>query len=76
MDARVQDFSGRGLREKDPVRAYRVRGTPTFPFVGPDGHEMMRFSGATRDAAEFMRPGRDVVEGQWRSGGFEQVAAP
>lgn len=69
---RVTDFAGRGATEKNFAREQRVRGTPTFVFVGADGKEMARYTGATRDAREFMELGRFVVEGHWRKQDFPQ----
>ena len=66
----VTDFSGQAATEKNLARAQRVRGTPTFIFVGRDGKEMARYAGATRDAAEFMALGHFVVEGHWQGKSF------
>lgn len=68
----VQDFSGHALTEKNFAREQRVRGTPTFLFVGADGKELARYTGATRDAREFMELGRFVVDGHWRQQDFKQ----
>lgn len=68
----VTDFTGRELTEKDFARGLRVRGTPTFVFVAVDGKEIVRYTGATRDVAEFMALGRYVVEGHFSRIPFEQ----
>jgi thioredoxin-related protein len=68
----VTDFTGKEVTEKNFARSQRVRGTPTFLFVGPDGKEMARYTGATRDADEFMALGRFVVDGHWQKMTFEQ----
>jgi thioredoxin-related protein len=68
----VTDFAGRSATEKNFAREQRVRGTPTFLFVGADGKEMTRYTGATRDAREFMELGRYIVEGHWRKQDFQQ----
>jgi len=68
----VTDFAGGMLTEKEFARARRVRGTPTFVFVGTDGKEMARYVGATRDAKEFLELGRFVAEGHWRKQDFAQ----
>lgn len=68
----VTDFAGRSATEKSFAREQRVRGTPTFIFVGADGKEMTRYSGATRDVREFMELGRFVAEGHWRKQDFQQ----
>lgn len=62
---------GKEQVEKDFVRGLKVRGTPTFLFFGPDGREMARYSGATRDVETFMALGRFVAEGHWKKGTFE-----
>ncbi|MCX8017065.1 MAG: thioredoxin family protein [Rhodocyclaceae bacterium] len=68
----VTDFSGKEVTEKAFALAYKVRGTPTFVFVGPEGQTMARHAGMTRDADEFLALGRYVVEGHWRKMSFEQ----
>jgi thioredoxin-related protein len=68
----VTDFADRTVTEKEFARAQRVRGTPTFVFVGTDGREMARYVGATRDAQEFMALGRFVADGHWRKQDFAQ----
>lgn len=68
----VTDFAGQNMTEKNFARAQRVRGTPTFIFVGLDGKEMARFVGATRDAGEFLALGRYVADGYWRTRNFKQ----
>lgn len=68
----IADFAGKEVTEKAFARAQRVRGTPTFLFVSPDGKEMARFTGATRGVDEFMALGRFVVEGHWQKMSFEQ----
>jgi thioredoxin-related protein len=68
----VTDFAGREQTEKAFGRSLRVAGTPTFLFVGLDGKELVRYTGATRDVAEFMALGRYVIEGRYRDMSFEQ----
>lgn len=70
----VTNFAGKDLTEKDFARSQQVRGTPTFLFIGVDGKEMIRYTGATRDVAEFMALGRYVVEGHFTKMSFEQYA--
>jgi thioredoxin-related protein len=62
----VTDFAGHETTEKRFAEALKVRGTPTFVFVGLDGRELARYAGATRDADEFLRLGRFVAEGRYR----------
>lgn len=63
---------GKEQTEKTLVRALKVRGTPSFLFFAPDGREMARFIGATRDIETFMALGRFVAEGYWQKTGFDQ----
>lgn len=71
----VTDFAGKEVTEKTLSLTHKVRGTPTFVFVGVDGRTMARHSGATRDAEEFVALGRFVVEGHWQKTSFEQFRA-
>jgi len=71
-DVQITDFNGAEVSEKMFARSMRVRGTPTFVFVGLDGKELTRYSGATKDAKEFMQLGRYVAEGHYANQGFEQ----
>lgn len=68
----VSDFGGHEVTEKAFARALKIRATPTFLFVGVDGREIARYTGATRDAAEFMVLGRYVAEGHWRKKSFAE----
>jgi thioredoxin-related protein len=68
----VTDFAGKEVAEKVFARAHRVRGTPTFLFIATDGKEMARYSGVTRDVAEFMALGRYVAEGHFQRMSLEQ----
>ena len=71
----LTDFAGAETTEKAYARKLVVRGTPTFVVVGLDGRELARFTGATKDAEEFMQFGRYVVDGHYRSQSFEQFSA-
>ncbi len=74
-DVPVTAPDGREMAEKKIAAAMKVRGTPTFVFLGPDGIEMARYAGATRDADEFMLLGRYVADGHYRSQSFDQFRA-
>lgn len=71
-DQPLTDFGGREITEKKWARELRVRATPTFIFLDLDGRELARYTGATKDAQEFMQLGRYVVEGHHRQHSFEQ----
>lgn len=63
---------GKEQTEKALVRTLKVRGTPSFLFFAPDGREVARYTGATRDVETFMALGRFVVDGHWRKMTFDQ----
>lgn len=65
-DIEVVDFDGTPTTMKAlAAQQYRVRATPVFLFVGLDGQPMPRgrYTGATRNAEEFLLLGRYFVEG-------------
>ncbi len=62
----VTDFAGKETTEARFAKSMRVLGTPTFLFASPDGVELARYTGATRDAAEFLRLGEFVVGGKFK----------
>ncbi|MFN6961877.1 MAG: thioredoxin family protein [Rhodocyclaceae bacterium] len=66
---------GKEMTEKALARSLRLKGTPTFVFIAPDGREMARYTGATRDAETFLVLGRYVAEGHWQRMSFEQFSA-
>lgn len=68
----VSDFGGNEMTEKAFARALKIRATPTFLFVGVDSREIARYTGATRDADEFMALGRYVTEGHWQKMSFAE----
>jgi thioredoxin-related protein len=70
-DVPMTDFSGQELAQKDFAFRYnRVRATPVFAFFGLDGKPMTRYTGATRDAEEFLWLGEFVASGAWKTGNF------
>ena len=63
-DVEVTDFQGNSMRQSDfAFREFRVRATPVFQFFDLDGDPIVRFTGATRDAGEFLQLGEFVAEG-------------
>ena len=61
-DVEIVDFKGDTVTQKDfAFRQYRVRATPVFGFFDLDGKLVTRFTGATRDAEEFLWLGEYVV---------------
>jgi thioredoxin-related protein len=70
-DVEVTDFGGETLAQKDfALQSHRVRATPVFAFFDLDGNLVARYTGATRDADEFMLLGRYVVEGAYKDTTF------
>lgn len=70
-DTMIVDFSGREMAEKDfAFKEHRVRATPVFIFFGLDGKPAMRYTGATRDAEEFLWLGEFVASGAFRNKNF------
>ena len=72
-DVELTDFAGNTTTMKDfSFRQYRVRATPVFQFIDLNGRPMKggRFTGATRDADEFMLLGRFIAEGHYQNSSF------
>jgi thioredoxin-related protein len=70
-DVEVTTFSGDTMAQKDfALKSHRVRATPVFAFFDLDGTLVARYTGATRDAEEFMLLGRYVVEGAYKETTF------
>lgn len=65
--APMTDFKGGETTEKTFAAQNRVRATPVFVFYDLAGNEMKRFTGAARDAAEFLQFGHYVAEGAYQS---------
>lgn len=70
----VSDFAGREATEKAFAQTLKIRGTPTFVFFAAGGSEVARLSGVT-SADEFMRAGRYVAEGHYKTMSLEQFSA-
>ena len=70
-DVEVTDFGGESMAQKDfALKSHRVRATPVFAFFDLDGNLVARYTGATRDADEFLLLGRYVVEGAYKTTTF------
>lgn len=69
-DTPVTDFAGKESTEKAFAFEHRARATPVFAFFGLDGQPLTRYTGATKDAAEFMQLGRYVVDGAYKTTTF------
>ena len=69
-DVPMSDFAGRETTEKAFALEHRVRATPTMIFFDLDGKPVTRYTGPTRDVAEFLLLRRYVVEGAYASQPF------
>ncbi|RMD68266.1 MAG: DUF255 domain-containing protein [Gammaproteobacteria bacterium] len=66
-DVPIIDFEGRETTMKAfAFRQFRVRATPVMVFVDLEGRPVVRYTGPTRDAEEFLLLGRYVVEGAYK----------
>jgi len=72
-DVEIVDFAGNSRTEKDfAFREHRVRATPVFAFFDLDGKPVTRYTGATRDAEEFLWLGEYVVSGAFKEMSFSR----
>jgi thioredoxin-related protein len=72
-DVDVTDFSGKVQKQKDIAeKDFRVRATPVMMFFDFSGKPIARYTGATRDKAEFMLLGQFVVDKVYEKMTFEQ----
>lgn len=70
-DVDITDFAGNSTSQKDfAFKQHRVRATPVLAFFDLEGNRVARFTGATRDAAEFMLLGQFVAEGAYKDTNF------
>jgi thioredoxin-related protein len=70
-DVPMTDFAGREMPQKEfAFQHNRVRATPVFAFFGLDGKLQTRYTGATRDAEEFLWLGEFVTSGTWKTQTF------
>lgn len=65
-DTEMVDFKGKPTTEKEFSAENRVRATPVFGFYDLNGDQTARYTGATKDIAEFMLLGKYVVEGSYK----------
>jgi thioredoxin-related protein len=70
-DLEITDFAGKHTTQKAmALDEYRVRATPVFGFFDLDGKMVVRYTGATKDVAEFMLLGRFVADGAYANTNF------
>ncbi len=66
-DVEMVDFQGNATTQKDfAFKANRVRATPVMVFYDLEGKEIMRYTGATSGAQEFLWLGQFVTEGHYQ----------
>jgi thioredoxin-related protein len=72
-DVEVTDFTGKVKKQKEIAeKDFRVRATPVMIFFDLTGKPVARYTGATRDKAEFMLLGQFVVDKVYEKMTFEQ----
>lgn len=72
-DIPLTDFGGNIVAEKDfSLEQHRVRATPAFLFFDTNGKLAMKYTGASRDAQEFLWLGEFVVNGHYQNGRFPE----
>lgn len=71
----MTDFKGVNTTEKDFALKNRARATPTFIFFDNKGDPVARFTGPTKDAAEFLLLGHYVVDGVYKTQPFSAYKA-
>ncbi len=70
-DVEVTDFQGRSVSQKNfAEKQHRVRATPVFAFFDLNGKMVAKYTGATRNAEEFLLLGRYVVEQAYKKTSF------
>ncbi|MBS1147163.1 MAG: hypothetical protein H6R08_1339 [Proteobacteria bacterium] len=71
-DTLLTDFQGKETTEKAFSLVNRVRATPTLLFFNLDGKLAARFTGPTKNKAEFLLLGRYVADGAYATQSFTQ----
>lgn len=72
-DLEVIDTAGARTTEKEyAARGVRIRGTPSFLFLGLNGEELARVYGEQRCVEEFLWLGEFVISGAHRTTDFKQ----
>ncbi len=70
-DTEITDFNGNAMPAKDfAFKVNRVRATPVFAFFDLEGNRITRFTGATKNAQEFLWLGEFVTGGHYKSTNF------
>ncbi len=70
-DVEITDFDGNTTSMKDfAFKQHRVRATPVIAFFDLTGKRVVRYTGATSDAEEFLLLGQFVVSGEYKNKSF------
>jgi thioredoxin-related protein len=70
-ETEVTDFQGTTMTAKDfAFRVNRIRATPVFVFYDLEGAPMVRYTGVTRDADEFLWLGEFVADNHYQNTKF------
>ena len=70
-DVEITDFQGNTMAMKDfAFKEHRVRATPVMAFFDLEGKRIVRYTGATSNAEEFMLLGEFVVSGEYKNMSF------
>ena len=70
-DTEITDFQGRSMPAKDyAFKINRVRATPVIAFYDLQGRQVAKYTGATKDAQEFLWLGEYVVSGAYERTSF------
>ena len=70
-DVEMVNFDGEPMPQKDfAFKVNRVRATPVLAFYDLDGQRIHRYTGRTRGGDEFLRMGRFVAEGHYKTTSF------
>lgn len=70
-DAPVMDLAGKEMTQKDyAFIQHRVRATPVFLFLDLDGKVLNRYTGASKDADEFLLIAEFIVSGAYKTGNY------
>ena len=72
-DLLVVDFDGNDIPEKEfALKSLRVRATPVFVFFNSEGEAVTRYTGALKDAKDFILLGKYVLQEKYRDMRFSK----
>ena len=72
-DVEITNFKGEAMTQKDfAFKENRVRATPVIAFFDLEGNRVMRYTGKTRSAEEFLLMGKFVAEQAYKTEKFSR----